>query len=416
MHMHCGKHWVRLALCAASVAGILALSAFAADDGMSADTDRSEKEGSVSLALHREPSLSSCIVAEEEAGAPLYIVGVRSGDWYAVQYGEDNWGYCAGVFLSPVPFRVGTVSRCTSADIRAEADGEAVDRLTVGERVLIPITQEVTGDYVRVIYDGCRVGYLHTAFLEVFEPPQETLPELTAHEEPIAEEETAPVTEPIQTAPQTPATDAATTSSPRKPVTKKPATSATEPPADPPVTTTAPAEMTKPPAQTQAPQADPEPSGYPEIRLSVPYYTQYDGRWADLPVGESGKTVRQIGCALTCLAMTESYRTGTAVTPDTVLRSYEFTPSGSIYWPSDYSKYTGGDPYLAVYRKLSAGIPVIWHGQKANGSSHWVVIYGFTGGDLTPSSFLVRDPGSGSRLTLAQYLAVYPEFIKFVSR
>ena len=71
------------------------------------------------------------------------------------------------------------------------------------------------------------------------------------------------------------------------------------------------------------------PSGgdaaYPAVQIRTADYKQYDRRWASLEVGRSGKTVRQIGCTLTCAAMTESLRLGRSVTPAEIVRCSAFT-------------------------------------------------------------------------------------------
>ena len=110
----------------------------------------------------------------------------------------------------------------------------------------------------------------------------------------------------------------------------------------------------------------------------MPYYTQYDSRWASLRLGSSN--VRNIGCTVTCTAMSESYRTGAAVTPATIVRTNSFTPGGALYGrrTTHATPAPTGSPY--AYRQLAAGKPVIFHGQKWSGTSHWVIIYGYTGG------------------------------------
>ncbi|NLY69092.1 MAG: hypothetical protein GX067_04810, partial [Clostridiales bacterium] len=48
-------------------------------------------------------------------------------------------------------------------------------------------------------------------------------------------------------------------------------------------------------------------------------------------------------------------------------------------------------------------------------TSHWVIIYGYTGGQtLSAENFLIRDPASTGRTTLAQYLKLYPSYVKLV--
>lgn len=150
--------------------------------------------------------------------------------------------------------------------------------------------------------------------------------------------------------------------------------------------------------------------GSDAVTLAVPSYKQYDSRWASRRLPGSGEKLSTHGCAVTALAMAESYRTGETVTPTDILAAEQFTANGAIYWPTTY---TWGDASLATVRAaLLAGKPVILHVQKANGSTHFVTVYGFTGGALDAANFRILDPGSESRTTLADLLAVYPNIVK----
>ena len=154
--------------------------------------------------------------------------------------------------------------------------------------------------------------------------------------------------------------------------------------------------------------------GYASVRLNVPKYSQTDSRWADVKLGSSGQTMAKIGCATTGIAMMESYRTGTTIDPGTMAKKLKYTSSGSVYWPSDYAVVTSSSGYLSrIHGLLKAGKPVLFGAKNRYGSQHWVVITGFTGGALSAGNFTVNDPGSGSRTTLAQFLADYPTFYKF---
>lgn len=156
-------------------------------------------------------------------------------------------------------------------------------------------------------------------------------------------------------------------------------------------------------------------SSYKEISLNVPSYKQNDSRWADVKVGSSGKTISQIGCATTAIAMMESYRQGKALTPDVMVKNLSYTSSGNVYWPSHYTVVTSSANYLSkIYSQLSSGKPVLFGAKNSGGKQHWVVITGYTGGgSLTASGFTVNDPGSNTRTTLSQFLSSYPTFYKF---
>jgi len=153
---------------------------------------------------------------------------------------------------------------------------------------------------------------------------------------------------------------------------------------------------------------------YSAIHIQVPNLKQNDTRWAGLTIADSGKTFAQIGCATTGIAMIESLRRGTVIYPDVMARELKYTPSGSVYWPSDYRTVTDNS-LNSVYNQLKHGKAVLYGAKNQYGGQHWVVINGFNGGDsLTTSGFTVLDPGSYSRTTLQQFLNAYPMFYKYL--
>lgn len=154
---------------------------------------------------------------------------------------------------------------------------------------------------------------------------------------------------------------------------------------------------------------------YGAVSLKVPSFKQTDSRWADVLVGESGKSMAQIGCATTAIAMMESYRTGTTITPVNMAQKLSYTPSGSVYWPTNFKVVTSSTGYLSgIYAKLKQGRPVMLGCQDTYGKQHWVVITGFSGGAaLSASGFSILDPGTYSRTNLQQFLNAFPIFYKY---
>ncbi|MBE6747015.1 MAG: hypothetical protein E7558_06155 [Ruminococcaceae bacterium] len=155
-------------------------------------------------------------------------------------------------------------------------------------------------------------------------------------------------------------------------------------------------------------------SSYKKISLKVPDFKQTDSRWADVKIGSSGKTIRQIGCATTGIAMMESYRTGKTIYPDAMSKKLSYSSSGNVYWPSDYKVVTSSSGYLSkIYDRLEQGKPVLFGAKNSSGTQHWVVITGFNGGSLSASGFTIKDPGSTKRVNLQQFLNAYPNFYKY---
>ncbi len=156
-------------------------------------------------------------------------------------------------------------------------------------------------------------------------------------------------------------------------------------------------------------------AAYSAVSLAVPSMKQMDSRWASVEVAQSGKTMSQIGCATTAIAMMESYRKGLTIFPDAMMKELRYTPSGSVYWPADYVTVTDGTAYLTkIYDLLKQGKPVLLGMKNSYGKQHWVVVTGFTGGNsLSASLFTIHDPGSNSRTTLQQLLDIHPIFYKY---
>jgi uncharacterized protein YgiM (DUF1202 family) len=156
-------------------------------------------------------------------------------------------------------------------------------------------------------------------------------------------------------------------------------------------------------------------SSYPKVSLKVPHFMQNDSRWKNVVIGVSGKTIGQIGCATTGIAMMESFRTGITIYPDAMMRKLSYSSNGNVYWPTHFKVNTNSSGYLnAIYEQLKAGKPVLFGAKTSAGSQHWVVITGYQGGStLTASGFTINDPGTATRTTLQHLLNSYPVFYKF---
>lgn len=151
------------------------------------------------------------------------------------------------------------------------------------------------------------------------------------------------------------------------------------------------------------------------ISLGVPGFKQNDARWADVLIAESGKTMAQIGCVTTAIAMMESYRTGRKIYPNDMAKKLTYTPSGNVYWPENYKPVTISSGLLdGIYEKLKQGKPVLMGSQDGYGKQHWVVITGYSGGiTLSADQFTIHDPGTWSRTNLKQFTDVFPTFYKY---
>ena len=129
--------------------------------------------------------------------------------------------------------------------------------------------------------------------------------------------------------------------------------------------------------------------------LNVPSYKQYDSRWKDTKI-TSSKTIHQIGCLTTAMAMSESYRLNKTIYPNEMVKKLCYT--------------TGS--YLSVINTNLKNKKTTIIGVKNSTSTHFVIVYGFSGQASSLSSYKIHDPGSSTRTTLADLFKAYPTYMK----
>lgn len=249
----------------------------------------------------------------------------RSGNWWRIEYGKNQYGYASASYLTPIegtPVTVRTASGSLNVRSGAGTSYSRVASLSKGEVV---IHLSTSGGWSRILYHGNKTGYVSAQYLSGGSNP------------------------------------------------------------------------------VQSP-----------VSLYVPSFKQNDSRWASVNIGSSGKTMSQIGCATTAIAMVESHRQGRTIYPDAMSRELRYTASGSVYWPSHYTVTTTSSGYLvSILELLKQGKPILFGATNTNGSQHWVVITGFSGGSVAASNFTIHDPGTYSRTNLQQFLSQYPNFYKY---
>lgn len=160
---------------------------------------------------------------------------------------------------------------------------------------------------------------------------------------------------------------------------------------------------------------DPPPP--PQVTLEVPEYKQTDDRWSGMTLGSTSKTMYDIGCATTALAMSESFLKKETIYPDQIAENAVYTNNGELGWPKDYYWFYTKNRYLEfAFNKLHEGIPVLIGGTRASGNPHWVLITGYVGDGetLKASDFLINDPMPLTRKTLQDYLDDFPYFSKLI--
>ncbi len=152
------------------------------------------------------------------------------------------------------------------------------------------------------------------------------------------------------------------------------------------------------------------------VFLDTPDYKQQDPRWGELSLGESYETIASAGCATSCLAMSYSYLEGTPTTPDGMAERLFYNEEGNLGFPKVYEQNWDSNYLEVSLLKLQEGIPVLIGGFKEDGHPHWVLISGYVGDgtELKASDFLIHDPASEERPTLAEFFEDYPVHNKIV--
>lgn len=159
------------------------------------------------------------------------------------------------------------------------------------------------------------------------------------------------------------------------------------------------------------------------ILSSGPYanWKQYEGAWVSVPIGSSGKTIKNIGCLVTSISMLVA-KSGQPTTitgdfnPGTFVQALNsnngFTGSGALIWSTVTKivpsfKYQGfvsvsGLSKEAKLNKLKELLSnknnYVVAEVKGDSGEHWVAIDGISDGNI-----VMMDPGSPSSDLWAQY-------------
>ncbi len=159
------------------------------------------------------------------------------------------------------------------------------------------------------------------------------------------------------------------------------------------------------------------------ILSSGPYanWKQYEGEWINVPIGSSGRTIRNIGCLVTSISMlvaksgepttiTGDFNPGTFV--QALNKNGGFSPYGALYWSTVTKivpsfKYQGAVSVAGMSKEqklnklqelLSNKNNYVVAEVKGNTGQHWVAIDGISNG-----SIVMMDPGSPSTDLWSQY-------------
>ncbi|MBQ9818521.1 MAG: SH3 domain-containing protein [Proteobacteria bacterium] len=133
----------------------------------------------------------------------------------------------------------------------------------------------------------------------------------------------------------------------------------------------------------------------------VPLFAQGDSRWGGDYMGKSGKTIKQIGCAMTSTTMALNKTSGKSFTPKDMNKYLNnnggYTSGGAIYWGTA-AKYVNKSYTAKSYTKgnvdgeLNAGRPVVI---SVKSEGHWVCV----AGRKSDGTYIIHDPAGGKVLS-----------------
>jgi len=118
---------------------------------------------SYSLNVRAGASTATPVVATLKKGSYITLIE-RTGSWWRVEYGKNQFGYCHADYITPVQGTPVTVTVDSMLNVRS-GPGTGYSRqatLYQGEVVLLLTT---SGGWSRVLYHGTRTGYVSSRYI-----------------------------------------------------------------------------------------------------------------------------------------------------------------------------------------------------------------------------------------------------------
>ena len=118
--------------------------------------------GGTVLNVRASASTSAPVVTTLRKGSYVTLIE-KSGLWWRVEYGKNQYGYCHADYITPVQGTPVSVSAEYALNVRSGAGTSypKVATLYRGETVLLLTT---SGDWSRVLYHGTKTGYVSSRY------------------------------------------------------------------------------------------------------------------------------------------------------------------------------------------------------------------------------------------------------------
>lgn len=154
------KKILTIILCTALLFGILPMPAEAASASSYAGAVTTD---GASLNVRAKASAASAVVATLRKGSYITLLS-KTGDWWQVEYGKNQTGYCHADYITPVQGSPVAVKVSGSLNVRT-GPGTSYARaasLYNGETVLLLTS---SGGWSRILYHGTKTGYVSSQYI-----------------------------------------------------------------------------------------------------------------------------------------------------------------------------------------------------------------------------------------------------------
>lgn len=116
------------------------------------------------LNVRKSASTSAAVEASLSKGSYVTLIS-KSGSWWYVEYGKDQYGYCRSDYITTVSGSPATVNiQSGTLNVRSGAGTSyaVTGSLTKGETVIVLST---SGDWKYILYHGAKTGYVSARYL-----------------------------------------------------------------------------------------------------------------------------------------------------------------------------------------------------------------------------------------------------------
>ena len=116
------------------------------------------------LNVRSAPNSSAAKVAALPKGSHITLME-RSGDWWRVEYGANQFGYCSAAYITPIEGTPVTVTTASgSLNVRSGA-GTGYAKVASLPRGTVAIRLSTGNGWSRILYHGTKTGYVSAQYL-----------------------------------------------------------------------------------------------------------------------------------------------------------------------------------------------------------------------------------------------------------